>query len=179
MTIPDINAYKKISKIGEGGFSEVSRVKEIKTGEYYAAKVSKFMINEETKDSQEALLLFREVNYMSLLNHPSVLKFIGYYQTDFEGEPQPTIITELATNGSLRDIIEMELSGLSPTGLDDTKKLINIYGIASGLLYIHSHNLIHRDLKPENVLIDDFLYPKISDFGLSKITDFLSVSINI
>ncbi|KAK8883181.1 hypothetical protein M9Y10_045831 [Tritrichomonas musculus] len=72
----------------------------------------------------------------------------------------------------------MELSGLSPDEWGDTKKLINIYGIASDMSYLHEQNILHRDLKPENVLVDGYLYPKISDFGLSKITDFLSISMN-
>lgn len=46
------------------------------------------------------------------------------------------------------------------------------------MAYLHSHNVIHRDLKPGNVLMDEYLHPKISDFGLSKITDFLSISMN-
>ena len=45
--------------------------------------------------------------------------------------------------------------------------------------YLHLHNVLHRDLKPENILMDENLYPKISDFGLSKITDFLSNSMNV
>lgn len=36
-----------------------------------------------------------------------------------------------------------------------------------------------NDLKPENILMNDYFQPKISDFGLSKITDFLSISMNI
>lgn len=98
---------------------------------------------------------------------------------NFENEPNPTIITEYATNGSLSEIIELEKSGLSPSEWCPTKKLIIIYGIASGMAYMHSHKVIHRDLKPQNVLLDEFLNPKISDFGLSKITDFLSISMNI
>ena len=35
--------------------------------------------------------------------------------------------------------------------------------------YLHLHKIIHRDLKPANILMDDFLFPKIADFGLSKI----------
>ena len=174
----DISRYKIINKIGEGGFSKVYRVKDVKTKTYYAAKISNMMIDEETKNSQEARLLFREVNLMAILNHPSILTFIGYYPTNFEDEPLPTIITELSSNGSLRDIIEMELSGLSPEDWTSTKKLISIYGIASGMSYLHAYNILHRDLKPENILMNDYLYPKISDFGLSKITDFLSISMN-
>lgn len=34
--------------------------------------------------------------------------------------------------------------------------------------YLHAHNIIHRDLKPANILMDDYLFPKIADFGLSK-----------
>lgn len=47
--------------------------------------------------------------------------------------------------------------------------MINIYGIAFGMSYLHHLNIIHRDLKPDNVLLDDDLCPKIADFGLSKV----------
>lgn len=39
------------------------------------------------------------------------------------------------------------------------KKLINIYGIAAGMSYIHSICIIHRQIF--------ILTPKIGDFGLS------------
>lgn len=35
--------------------------------------------------------------------------------------------------------------------------------------YLHSNEIIHRDLNPKNILADDLLFPKISDFDLSKI----------
>lgn len=52
--------------------------------------------------------------------------------------------------------------------MDDTQKLICIYGIASGIAYLHENHFIHRDLKPENILLNSEYYPKISDVGLSK-----------
>jgi len=44
-----------------------------------------------------------------------------------------------------------------------------IYGILSGLNFLHSANVLHRDIKPSNILIDDNFNVKICDFGLSRI----------
>ncbi|KAK8850231.1 hypothetical protein M9Y10_018356 [Tritrichomonas musculus] len=55
---------------------------------------------------------------MAVLDHPTILKFIGYSQTEFNGDPSPTIVTEYASNGSLHDILEMEKNGLSPIGFE-------------------------------------------------------------
>jgi len=49
-----------------------------------------------------------------------------------------------------------------------TKKLI------SAIKYMHELGVVHRDLKPENMLMTDETKDarvKITDFGLSKITD--------
>lgn len=41
-------------------------------------------------------------------------------------------------------------------------------GICQGLHYLHKERINHLDLKPENVLLDAYMEPKISDFGLSR-----------
>ena len=33
--------------------------------------------------------------------------------------------------------------------------------------FLHSHSILHRDLTPESIFLDNNLYPKISNFGLS------------
>jgi serine/threonine protein kinase len=44
-------------------------------------------------------------------------------------------------------------------------------GIVDGVAYLHSHRVVHRDLKPDNILLyGSTLIPKISDFGLSKVS---------
>ena len=156
------------NKIGTGAFGKVYKVKEKRTRNFYAAKISIKTI--ENSDTLK-LDILREVNIISKLNHPSVLKFITYSPINFKKKSKPVIITELATNGSLEDLILMERNGSNKNiNYDDTQKLIIIYGIAAGMSYLHSHNIIHRDLKPGNILLDDFLFPKIADFGLSKAT---------
>ena len=44
-----------------------------------------------------------------------------------------------------------------------------ILGTALGMCYIYSKKISHRDLKPDNILLDSQYYPKICDFGLSKL----------
>lgn len=61
---------------------------------------------------------------MSQINHPSILKFIGYSPINFFNEPYPVIITEYSSVGTLCDLIELERRSMSNLKWDDTKKLI-------------------------------------------------------
>lgn len=156
----DLKNYKILKKIGQGAFSEVYCVKEKSSGEIFAVKIS---LKEEMR------IMAGEVNIISKLKHPSILKFIGYSDLDLNNDRKPSIITEYSANGSLEKILKLERSGRSLPEWDQTKKLIVIYGIAAGMDYLHSHKVIHRDLKPDNIFLDENLYPKIGDFGLSKL----------
>ena len=147
---------------------KVYEIKNKETNVTYEAKISTTSIVELT--SKDLIHLSREINILSKFNHPSFLKFIGYSPIDFNNQPMPTIITEIPPNKSLKKLLEMKRDDEHTEEWDDTKKLINIYGIASGMAYLHSHNVIHRNLSPESIFLDEFLFPKKGNFGLlSKI----------
>ncbi|KAE8707537.1 Serine/threonine-protein kinase HT1 [Hibiscus syriacus] len=101
----------------------------------------------------------REVDLLSRLHHPNVIKFIAACRKP----PVYCVITEYLSEGSLRAYLHK---------LDDKslplKKLVTIaVEIARGMEYIHSQGVIHRDLKPENILIDQEFHMKIADFGIA------------
>ena len=162
----NLENFEKKTKIGAGSFGNVYKVLEKETGTIDAAKVSKYDINE--CDESTIINFEREIQIISELNFPSILKFVGYSPINFKNKLKPVVITELVTNGTLGSIIDLERKSCANHNWDDTKKLINIYGIAAGMKYLHQLNIAHRDLKPENILMDEFIFPKIADFGLSK-----------
>ena len=165
----DLKRFELLDKIGKGAFGVVYKAREKGKETIYAAKITLQSLDEEENQKDVVLNIVREVNILCKLNHPSIIKFIGFSPTDFEGNCKPVLITEYIPNGSLSNLIKQEKQGLSNPKYNATKKLIIIYGIASAMSYLHAHNIIHRDLKPDNILVDENLYPKIADFGLSKI----------
>ena len=76
----DINQYEKKEKIGGDTYGEVFKVIYKNTNEQYAAKISLY---------EENLDLTREINNLAAIDHPSILKFIGYSPVNFYGEPKP------------------------------------------------------------------------------------------
>ena len=159
----DLEKYEKVRIVSKGSMYNFYEIRNKETYEIFTAKITTFAIENLKRD--DILKLSREINTISQINHPTILKFIGYSLTDFNKKKKPVIITELLTKGVLSEILSKEREGESI--LNSTNKLILIYGIAFGMSFLHSHNILHRSLTPDSIFIDDDLYPKIGNFELS------------
>jgi len=114
----------------------------------------------EKLEGREMIHYFREVMVLSKCRSRFLLPLYG-----FTVSHPYCIVTEYVPNGSLFDVLRNK--NLKSV-LDPTSKTIIALGIAKGMEELHKNGVIHRDLKSLNVLLDQNMYPKICDFGVSR-----------
>jgi len=158
--------YTNGQLIGRGAYGDVFRLFDEELKQYVAIK----RIKVDPQDEKSRIDFERETKIMEQVNHPTIVKLIAYSPPTSINPTEALIITEYMVNGSLDSILNQSRSGKSPRGWNNTTKMIVLYGIAFGMRELHNKTVIHRDLKPGNILLDEYFYPKITDFGLSKIT---------
>ncbi|XP_058070874.1 G-type lectin S-receptor-like serine/threonine-protein kinase LECRK3 [Magnolia sinica] len=103
-----------------------------------------------------------EVSTIGQTHHKNLVRLLGFCD---EGTHR-LLVYEYMSNGSLASLL---FKGPTP-GWNQRMQIA--ISIARGLSYLHEEcrtQIIHCDIKPQNILLDDFLTPKISDFGLAKL----------
>ncbi|KAI3738285.1 hypothetical protein L2E82_28309 [Cichorium intybus] len=157
------NNFDKDRNIGEGGFGNVYRGV-IKSLEHpfdeiqVAVKYAKGVM----KGHREWLT---EVNILGVVEHPNLVKLVGYCAEDSERGMQLFLVYEYMPNRNLRD----HLPRRSRRPLSWTRRLKVAQDAARGLAYLHEETaseIIFRDFKSSNILLDDQWNAKILDFGV-------------
>jgi TPR repeat protein len=65
----------------------------------------------------------------------------------------------------------------NPDGINEHRWFQIAENIFSGLVAVHSHNIIHRDIKPSNIMLSEQTrVAKIIDFGISYVPSFTAFS---
>ena len=103
--------------------------------------------------------VLNEKRILASTDHPFVLRLMATYQD--EGELY--MLLELALGGELFSL----LAKRAP--LSDKDARFYASQVVSIFNYMHGLKVIYRDLKPENLLLDEFGYLKMVDFGFAKI----------
>ncbi|CAL5401368.1 unnamed protein product [Camellia sinensis] len=108
-----------------------------------------------------------EVQFLGIVEHPNLVKLIGYCAVDGERGIQRLLVYEFMPNKSLED----HLFNRAFSALPWKTRLQIVLGAAQGLTYLHEElevQVIYRDFKSSNVLLDEAFNPKLSDFGLAR-----------
>ena len=102
----DLTKFDKIALFGKRGFNKFYEVLEKNENTIYLLLESYLPLNDFNEN--KIISLSREVNTLSQVTHPLILKFFGYSPVNFEGEPHPIIITEFPSNNTLKKIFKLE-----------------------------------------------------------------------
>ncbi|ETW03844.1 TKL protein kinase [Aphanomyces invadans] len=107
--------------------------------------------------------LVSEVRSMTRIQHPNIVKFLGFYITEDHGL---CCISEYMEGKTLRHLLNNKRQNLTWA----KEKIAIAMDIASALVYMHSLNprLIHRNIKAEKVLLTNRREAKLSGFGCAR-----------
>lgn len=144
--------------IGNGGFSDVYKVKDLHTGEIYAMK--NYVTSNPADEKRLLEGMENELNVLKHCSHPVLPKIYN-------------IIKEKDTFFLVMEYVEgINLKTYVETGETLSKKMIFsiMSQVCSGLYYLHSLEppIVYRDLKPSNIILKKNGGIKLIDFGIAK-----------
>jgi calcium/calmodulin-dependent protein kinase I len=160
------DTYDLKQLLGEGAFSKVY-LAESKSDAGGLAAVKIIDKEELCKEEDKMFLVDKEIEIMSQLDHPNIVRLFEVY----ENRKEVCLVMELAKGGELFDkLLEQGCLPEVEAGRLMTQVLEAVYDL-------HSRGIVHRDLKPENLLFYDNQASSkllVVDFGLSEYEEELN-----
>lgn len=157
------NRYEITEKIAQGGMSVVYKALDLNLNRYDAVKVLKpeFSSNKDILDKFK-----QEANAVAFLSHPNI---VNIYNVGSEDQIH-YIVMEYVKGKTLKEVIKAE----GKLSLEET--LNYSYQIARALESAHNSNIIHRDIKPQNIMLTKDGLIKVTDFGIAKHSDSVTIT---
>ncbi|KAL8507087.1 hypothetical protein ACS0TY_017831 [Phlomoides rotata] len=143
--------------IGVGTFAKVYLAKNVRTGESVAIKV---MDKEKILKVGLMAHIKREISILRRVRHPNIVQLLEVMAT----KAKIFFIMEFVKGGEL-------FNKVAKGRLKEEAARKYFQQLISAVAFCHARGVYHRDLKPENILVDEDGNLKVSDFGLSAISE--------
>ncbi len=158
-----VSNYKVVELIGTGGMANIYKAVQLSLDRLVALKI---MHPHLTMDEGFVARFEKEAKQAAQLQHENIVSIIDY------GSENGVyyIAMEHIDGKNLRQILEKQRR------LPLEICLLICHQVAEGLKYAHSHNLVHRDIKPANIILSSDGRVLITDFGIAKGNDDLSIT---
>mmetsp|Transcript_5165 Transcript_5165/g.12425 ORF Transcript_5165/g.12425 Transcript_5165/m.12425 type:complete len:355 (-) Transcript_5165:6-1070(-) len=167
-----------MSLVGNQRYSVIGRV--VGSGSFGVVFQAKVRINDETvaikKVFQDDRYENREVEIMSMLNHPNIVDFRHCFNFSESNELYYNLELEFFAENIHR--VCQHYSNHKQT-LPLVYVKLYMYQVLRALANLHSLGVCHRDIKPQNLLIDPASqHLKLADFGSAKLLSTSEPSIS-
>ncbi|NEQ65337.1 MAG: serine/threonine protein kinase [Symploca sp. SIO2D2] len=150
--------YRIVKVLGQGGTGVTYEAQDESSNQRIALKKMSLRRLREWKDLE---LFEREAKVLSYLDHPTIPKYLDYFEVDTPENRLFYIVQELAPGRSLFSLVEQGWRGTE----DEVKDIA--CQILETLIYLHSLKppIIHRDIKPQNLIRHEDGQMSLVDFG--------------
>jgi serine/threonine protein kinase len=148
--------YELVEEIARGGMGVVYRARQVSLNRTVALKM---ILAGQLASEGEVKRFYTEAEAAANLQHPNI---VAIHEVG-EHEGQHYFSMEYVAGKNLATVVREQ--PLAPVAAAQCVK-----AIAEAIQYAHQRGILHRDLKPQNVLIDERGQPRVTDFGLAKLT---------
>ncbi|WIY03672.1 protein kinase [Amycolatopsis mongoliensis] len=160
--------YRIVGRIGTGAMGAVWQAHDEVLGRTVAIKQLLLQPHLDEHDAEDARQrTMREGRIAARLHHPNAISVFDVV-TDDNG--QPCLIMEYLNSTSLAAVLQ-ERRTLPPTEVARIGAQV-----AAALREAHAVGIVHRDIKPGNILLGGNGVVKITDFGISRAKDDVTVT---
>jgi serine/threonine protein kinase len=159
-----LGRYRILKALGAGGRGEVYLAEDVELERLAALKI---LPAEVANDAERVRRFVQEAKAASALNHPNILTI---YEIGVKDNFR-FIASEFIEGETLRQKLETRELSVAET-LDIAVQIVAASDAA------HRSGIVHRDIKPENVMIREDGLVKVLDFGIAKLTEKKSESVD-
>lgn len=155
--------YRLVKRIAVGGMGEVWQAQD----EVILRQVAIKILKQQYMGDPDFLERFRtEAKHAAMINHDGIANVYDYGEDDGSAY----LVMELVPGESLSSILEREKT------LPEQQVISIIAQTALALDAAHRAGLVHRDIKPGNLLISPDGQVKITDFGIARVANQVSLT---
>ncbi|WP_433782257.1 serine/threonine-protein kinase [Actinomycetospora sp. CA-101289] len=159
--------YRVLTRVGQGAMGVVWRAEDERLRREVALKQVWLPAgaDEQARD-QAHRRVFREGRMIARLHHPQAITVFDVVEHD----GRPWLVMEYLPSRSLSEV----LVGDGPLDPDRAARVGR--QVAEALAAAHDAGIVHRDVKPGNVLLADDGRAKVTDFGIARAVDDVTIT---
>jgi hypothetical protein len=158
-TPPTLPGYDPVRLLGMGGFADVFLYDQRMPRRSVAVKV---LLAGHLGDEVRERFRTEADTMARLSHHPSI---VTIHHADVAADGRPYLVMEYCSRPGLGQRYRSERIGVA--------EVLRIgVRLASAVETAHRAGVLHRDIKPANVLITDFGWPALTDFGIAATTSW-------